>query len=216
MELGPGHRYTAALALVSIWDDRTQYGDVVDVDITAQDVKDILSDFKPIKDVGDQMLEIHVRGSSLTLTDASGMFTVDPKQLRLPTREPAKFPDVQRLMSAAIRAARRAGDVIDQSVLWSSPTAYRKFTIAGEQYGTLEQYVTQEARTARLYKAGESFLGLMMPITPDQEAMTASDGHLVAWLRRLPEPAETPVEMPADEPVDLSDVDAPDSEGSPV
>jgi hypothetical protein len=55
---------------------------------------------------------------------------------------------------------------------------------------------TAEARTALLVTCGESFVGMLMPIRPDEDTVTKLRGWQDGWVRRLPEPDPEPVAMP--------------------
>lgn len=195
-------RYTAGLAIVSIWEDRCEYGEAVDVDLFAEDAKAIVSLFKPAKNIDDQKLSLLVTGSQIVITDASGLFPDQSLSLHLPITTPCKYPSVDLMFAAAVAKARQL-EIADTTPLATSQQQLTRFAAAGSAYGApIEVAHTSEARRALLVKVGESFLGLLMPLNLSGDAQEASASHLAAWSRRLPEPLGVPVEMP--EPVDTS------------
>lgn len=196
-------RYSVGMGLVSVWDDPLGHGEIVDVDLSHSDVKDILAMFRPAKPpMPDEKLTLTVTTEALTVTDTSGLFTLDDaKQLRLPIGQAnSDFPNLQLLMAGALARARRLADqdiTLNLGSLWTSAGMLRRFLPAGEAYGVgLQLWPTSEARSALLVQAGESFLGLLMPQRPDDTQLVSATGWLRDWAHRLPEPAEAPVRMP--------------------
>lgn len=211
-------RYTAGLAIVSIWEDRCAYGDLVDVDLFAEDAKNILDLFKPSKDIDDEKLAVLVTSTELVITDASGLFPDASKSVHLPLTGACTYPAVDRMMAAAVAKARQLTIADATPVVAASPQLTR-FAAAGVAYSApVEISHTSEARHALLIQVGESFLGLLMPLRPDEAGRVVSAGYLRNWARRLPDPLPDPVPMPdldTTHTVDLTDLDNPEHPETP-
>jgi hypothetical protein len=192
------------MAIVSIWEDHLNTGEITEVDLSATDVVEILTLFKGKKTDEDSMdaLRLDVTAREFVVTDVTGLFASD-KQLRLPRNPAEKFPSVPKLMAGAIEKAQALRASVADEVC-ANGTFLARFKGAADAYGEpLVVQQTAEARAALLVACGESFVGLIMPVSPEPEAMVRIRGWQDAWLRRLPAPDETPVAMP--EPVTTDD-----------
>jgi hypothetical protein len=201
-------RYTAAVGIVSRWEDHTAYGDEVDLDLSAGDVKDILAMFPPVKDTQyDDRLRIDVHPTKVVLVDVSGLVP-SGKLIELPVGKPAdNYPDLRKLLAGAVETAtrlqaqaRRDGWAADtaSAEVFTRPQMVARFNAAGTAYGDLLVLQrTSEARVGLLVTCGESFVGLLMPVPPDEETLGKLRDTHRAWLRRLPAPdLDVPVAMP--------------------
>jgi hypothetical protein len=195
-------RYTAGLAIVSIWEDRTGYGEIVDLDLTPADAADILQVFKPAKgaESHDDRVALLVTTTELVLTDASGLFPDASRSFTLPLLQPSTYPDLPRLMAASVANAEsltRAGAGTSVTGISTTAKMMSRFAAAGTAYSApIDLIQTAEARAALLVRCGESFIGLLMPLSHGEDEAAALAADLRAWTRRLPEPLPTPVPMP--------------------
>jgi len=197
-------RYSAGLAVVSIWsNDYAGDDEQTPVDLGPHDIEKVLAVFRPEKDHGDDLMRIRTvqvaSGLQMTITDESGLFPDADMELKLPLLPPAdNFPDVRRLMAASIgNADLITGTVAEPTVM--RPVLVQRMVKAARTYGApLSWSPTSEARTALLAEVGESFVGLLMPIKPDDSSQALASAARLAWSARLPEPLSTPVPMPVD------------------
>lgn len=210
-------RFTAGLAIASIWEDHLQVGEVVDLDLSAGDVRDVLHLFKPSKkDNPENALRIDVRTAEIRVTEVCGMIqTSADKYLGLPRQvftDP--YPDLPRMVAGAMQKAIRLREQAEDTgtageaaldELFAQASLLTRFGAAERAYREpLVIQRTAEARTALLVSCGESFTGLLMPIRPDDEYVARYRAWQAAWLRRLPEPGDVPVTMPQPAQDDVS------------
>jgi hypothetical protein len=200
LEVGPvnvtvsaTNRYTIGQAIVSV--DEHGDGDLSAFDLSPADVKDVLAMFPaPKKDEPDGSVEIEVNSKHAIFTDVSGLFA--GKQLKLP-RCPMtqKFPDVDELIrKSLLRGSKSAERLI------TNPNLVKLFLTAATVYGA--PLVLDPAGTdgAMLVTCGESFVGLLMPVRPDEETTAKLHGWHMAWLHRIDEvrPRFEPIEVDLD------------------
>jgi len=211
-------RYTLGLAVVSIWEDHLVTGEEVDVDLSPEDVGDILHLFRPGKDDNPEAaLRLDVSGSEVAVTEVAGMIETEAdKHVGLPrTVHVDPYPSVPKLLAASIRtaialreSAEDAGQAGEQALaeLFANASRLARFAQAEKAYKEpLVIQRTAEARGALLIGCSESFVGLFMPVAPSPEDVAEHRGWQAAWLRRLPEPDDTPVAMP--DPAGQDDAD---------
>jgi hypothetical protein len=169
------NRYTAAAALVSI--EENIDGQLDAVDLAPPDVKEILSLFKVKREDEVTQLRVEADGKHVRVTDCAGLF--DGKSYRLPRRpSEEQFPDIPRLISAVI-----AGHIDVPERLVVDGGFVRQFVAAAFAY---QQPLTVEPtgdRKALVIACGESFIGMLMPMSGDPDEL---DGWRRAWKRRLP------------------------------
>jgi hypothetical protein len=202
-------RFTAGLAVVSIWDDHLGTGEEVDVDLSQENVSDLLHLFKPRKnDPPEAALRLDVSAGEVHVTEVAGMIETEAdKHVGLPRSAfTDPYPDVPRMIAGAIwksttlrRAAEETGaageDLLDP--LFLSAVLLGRFAAAERAYRRpLVMERTAEARGALLIGCGESFVGLLMPVRAEDEQVIEHRGCQSAWLRRLPEPGPEHVAMP--------------------
>jgi Ftsk gamma domain len=201
-------RYTVALAVVSIWVDHVGSGEVVEFDLGPDDVKD-LQIFKPAKDDNpENRLRLDVGKYDIAVTEVAGMVETDAdKSLTLPRLVfTDKYPAVAKIVAGGIRQAvalrERAEDegaTSDAAVeeLFTSSALIGRFDAAASAYReALVIQRTSEARTALLVSCGESFVGMLMPIRPDEDRIARHRDFQRGWANRLPDPDDVPVVMP--------------------
>lgn len=171
------NRYTVAHALASIEDPD---GTLEDFDLSPTDVKEILTLFKTKDD--DEMLRITIESTKVTFTDASGLF--DGKSLSLPrigTDE--NYPNIPGLIATCLTKTR-TGSI---GRLLTNGKLVGLFNAAVRAYDEpLAIEATERDTTALVIACGESFIGLLMPIKPEDDQDTHLDAWRDGWLRRLP------------------------------
>lgn len=223
-------RATVGLSLVSIWENHLPTGEVVEFDLTRDDVGKLLAVFKPRKGGEEDRLRLDIGAHTIRVTELRGMIEVKGDSHHQLLRQPAAedYPDLRRIVARCIREAtalrERAGieggigeaaadEVFTRSDLWS------RFGAAASAYGALEVIErTREARSAFLVSVGESFRGVLMPSAPDEGMVADHRAFHRDWLTRLPDPDDVPVRMPdplppKGAPVATEEDDAPASPG---
>lgn len=176
-------RYTAAMAVVSLWDREGLTGSIADdaVEFTAVDAKEVLALFRAPKSKdepdGDLMIETHVGSSEARqLVDVSGLFP--GKALALPGSavEP-RFPNVARIMARPAAATRTV-----QSNMAFHGDHLRKFLAAGRAYGCelVFQPVSETSRTM-LVACGESFRGMITGVRWAEGEAPDFEGWDLQW-----------------------------------
>jgi hypothetical protein len=202
-------RYTAGLAVVSVWDDHLETGEIVEVDLPKQDVSDVMHLFKPAKGANpENCLRLDISKTEVVVTEVAGMIQMDAdKQLRLPREQlTEEYPAVRKLIAGGLlravlmrQAAEDSGQASDTALeeIFANAAMIGRFDAAASAYGErLVLQRTAEARTALLVSCSESFIGMLMPITPDDRALAELRDWQRGWLTRLPQPDEEPVRMP--------------------
>lgn len=216
-------RYTLALARVSIWEDLAGYGSagVVELDLSVDDVADVLRIFRPVgKDGPQERVRLRVDTPlALTLTDASGLFTMpdQDRTLTLPVQCHEGFPDVRRILARLVRTAMallaESRDSAGSPVIAADAAYTARFAAAGKAYARpLYHLQSAEARAAILYRVGDSFLGALMPLAVDDFEESLLAGDLRTWRRILPTPRRDPVPMPQAPSTSTTDPDPSDDE----
>lgn len=184
------NRYSAGLSIVSVWDDAQIDDEHAVADLTPSDVGQILAVFTGQAgtkgEVGDTVrLELDLE--HLILTDTGGLF--EGKSLTLP-RLPLHdyFPNVARLIRVALDHEPAAGDDAVLAPVWTNPRLLSLFKAAGGAWGLpLILEPTGQGR-AIVVRCGEDFLGLLMPVRPDDDEQARAEAWRSAWLTRLAEP----------------------------
>lgn len=157
-------RYTAAMAVVSLWDKDDLTGSIRDdaLEFSVQDVKEILTLFRAPRrkdePEGDLLIETSPGGSdpARRLVDVSGLFP--GKEFRLPGADvDEKFPNLARVMSRRPAPTRTV-----RSNLTFAGEHLKKFLAASKAY---EQPITlqpvAEGSNMMLVAVGESFRGMI-------------------------------------------------------
>ncbi|MGX7679095.1 hypothetical protein ACSMXN_09355 [Jatrophihabitans sp. DSM 45814] len=172
------NRYTVGHAIVSIEDGD---GEVAKFDLSPQDVKEILGLFKGSKDGQDEFLRLEVTDELLTVTDISGLFA--GKALSLPRyATDDNFPNIEKLLHTKLTAGTSESDRIV-----TNGQLLGLFTAAAKAYSEALVIDTTPVGYSMVITCGESFLGLLTAIRPDEDLSLQIDGWHSAWLRRLVE-----------------------------
>lgn len=174
---------TAAVALVSVWEHGD--GELGHVDLSPSDVKQILTVFPSSKktkdsDAGpDETLQIQVIAENTTVTDISGLFP--GKALQLPRYpDDDNFPDLRSVLAKWLTSSkRRAADR-----LFTSGPYLDLFAKAAAVYARPLVFDVPDEKGSLLVTCGDSFLGLLIPIRPDDEAKAEIKGWHTDWLNR--------------------------------
>jgi hypothetical protein len=171
------NRYTVGHAIVSIADPD---GTLEDFDLTPTDAKELLALFKAVDD--EQTLRIDIESTKVTFTDASGLF--DGKALSLPRiATDENYPNVPSVISSSLT---RAGSGAIGRLL-TNGKYLGLFSAAVKAYSEpLAIEATETDTTALVISCGESFIGLLMPMRPEEDQDAHLDAWRSAWLRRLP------------------------------
>lgn len=175
------NRYSAGLALVSV---EEHDGELVNVDLSPENVKEILALFKSGRpgtddEIGDT-LQLATNDRDFKVTDTSGLFP--GKSLSLP-RYPSddNFPDLQKVAHTALTTPGETG--VER--LFTSGSLIALFKSAATAYGTSLAIEMTGRNSTLAVSCGESFLGLLMPIKPGEDAEREADAWRTSWLIRL-------------------------------
>jgi len=177
------NRYTAGLAIVSIWDHHD--GELGPFDISPTDAKEILTLFKGGTDGDDEVgetLRFEV-GDELVVTDTGGLFT--GKSVTLP-RLPhgTGYPDIAGVVARALH-----NPATEPAARWIADGAtLAQFAKASRAYGRALA-VTSSKHGNQLISCGESFLGVLVPSRDEELAGQIKAWHH-NWAERLPKPQE--------------------------
>ncbi|WP_378735364.1 hypothetical protein [Nocardia brasiliensis] len=182
-------RYTAAMAIVSLWGDRPPGGyRVIGVELLPDDAAKILSIFKGGKEpIGsgispENLLRLEVLDEHLRITDCSGM--IDGRALQLPrlSTEDSALAAIAQRIEEAHQSPHRTID--DMAV---SGDTIARFREASRAYGAP---LLIEGRGTRspvlLVRCGESFLGVMASRELTADKRERVDEFVEGWANRLP------------------------------
>lgn len=211
-------RYTAGIAIVSIWEDHLKTGEVVEFDLSTEDVAKIHPLFRPKKGGNpEDRLRLDIGKDSIRVTEVIGMIetTADTHHQLLRTVFVDQFPAVDKLVARCLdeemglreraESAGKVGGAMAEEIV-AQAAMFGRFDAAASAYG--EQWAisrTREARSALLISVGESFLGILMPVKPSEDDMAKRRDWRQAWVRRLPAPDAEPVAMP--QPTEAEDAE---------
>lgn len=178
-------RFTLGLAIVSVWEQVEPHIEVVD--LLPGDVSQILRIFKAGKEASTDdapmyQLRIDADAEFVTITDCSGF--IDGRALKVPrlgTEE--QFPDVMQMISNAHHAPPILLDDVDVD-----GDLINRFRIAGALYKSALRIESHAYGRALMLRAGESFVGLLMPQSVTEETEQRYKKWQVAWSARLPAP----------------------------
>lgn len=178
-------RFTAGLAIVSIWDDSDETEGLI-VEMAPEDVVSILRIFKAgtstNSDVPDYILRFDIDKDEVTVTDVSG-FGIAGHALTMPrlSTEPglSGVPALVQRQQDGAYAQLVSGLAVRSEYI-------ARFKDAGRAYG---ESLALEARAdgrVLLVRCGESFLGILSPRRLGEEDLVRSKEWSEAWSRRLP------------------------------
>lgn len=182
-------RFTMGLAVVSALDDYENDatdGELGHLDLSPQDVKEVLALFKGkgggSDDDPDATLRIEVTDKHVRITDSSGFF--DGKSLRLlrqPTAE--DFPDLPHVLSRLLRKP-----AVGQARLNTHGEMVRRFSEASKAYGGAPLVLEPTGDTgAIVVSCGESFVGGLFPARLEPGDEVDIRKWRDNWLERLPD-----------------------------
>lgn len=177
VELTATDRYTMGLALVSVLE--YQEADVDVIDLSAADVGKILAVHTAPKKGVEAHVRIQCDSSVVTVTDVSGL--MDGESLILErTTSSDTFPDLRRAFAGTLRA----GHVIDGE-MWFSGSLLHRFEAAQRVYGRALIVEPTKQRGSLIVRCGESFLGQIALIRPDEDDILQSKGWVESWATRI-------------------------------
>src|SRR5215831_4378320 len=172
-------RYTIGHALIWTLDFDGETGVF---DLSPQDVKEILTLFHGKKDRGDEpdyTVRIRVDQERVTITDVSGLF--DGKALHLP-RYPTdeNYPDAMALIKESLLAGATATER-----LITSGKLHGLFGAASSAYEMPLVWDPAGAAGAMLVTCGKDFVGMLMPVLPDEQTTADVEKWHQDWLARI-------------------------------
>lgn len=186
LEITATDRYTVGLALVSLFDPAPEV-DVID--LHPEDIAQILAVFTAPPAGEQTLVEIRTTSAEITLTDKSGL--IDGRSLTLPRMATDEtFPNLRDLFADRMPGAHPAVNMVDPDGLrevWWRAEHLARFRAAERAYGH-PLVVTRPLGVLWLIRCGESFLGLIAPVRPDDKAQASARGWAEDWRRRLPAP----------------------------
>lgn len=178
------NRYTAAIAVISLWDNAYE-DDGVALDLPAEQVAEVLAMFHSAGekegDAGDDQLRIRLTDRYVTMTDTAGLFPgKEVTWPRLATEE--QYPDLPTLIGGMLS---KAGTALT-SALHASGKLLALFKVASTVYDSPVVIETTKAEGGALVLSiGESFVGLLMPLRVDADGLAQQSAWRDAWHRRL-------------------------------
>lgn len=179
---------SAALAIVSVWEAEDLTGDpqedCFDLDPTV--VKELLAVFKasknqPEDEIGDS-LRITMTGKELTFQDISGLFP--GKTYIVPNGNSSEvFPNLPRLFLDAVSSEKRV-----PARIMANGKLLQLFAHASASYKEPLAIEPTSTKTRMLISCGESFIGMLMPISAEEgtELAVKLASSREGWTRRLP------------------------------
>lgn len=184
LEISATDRYTVALGMVSIWESDGE-ADIIDLDPV--EVQQILTVFTPPPRGEEAALEIRTTAAELTLTDVGGL--IDGKALTLPrVTADEGYPSLRHLFVGRLHGAP---DVTGAA--WFHAKHLARFQAAQRVYGhPLVIDRTPGPATMWSVRCGESFIGLICPVRPDEDALAEDARWVEDWSRRLPSTTTPP------------------------
>ena len=192
------NRVTAAMAQVDV-ENGTDLStdDEIAVDITPINAREIVTLFQSGADGDDDqpgdLLELRLGGGDLTITDTGGLF--DGKSLTLPDYgAPEHFPDLPAIIKSALeRKSERTTSISYNAKMLSL------FAAASKAYDNAPITIEPTSQTTvTVVAVGEAFLGVIMPIKFDEDALITHKEHREAWHRRLERITASPFTKIAD------------------
>jgi hypothetical protein len=177
------NRYTAAVAVVSLWDNAYADDDVT-LDVGPDQVAEVLAMFRADEkgnDSGDDKLRVRLTDRYVTMTDTAGLFPgKEVTWPRLTTEE--QFPDLLNLIGGMLAKAGTG----KASTLHTSGNLLALFKAASTVYDSpVVIEPTKAEGGALVLSVGESFVGLLMPIRTDADQLAQQSAWRDAWHRRL-------------------------------
>lgn len=177
LEVTATDRYTAGLAIASVW---SSDGDAEVVELEPKEVQQVLTVF-PAPGKGETAaLRVDVTDAEVTFIETGAL--IDGKALILPRRTPEEqYPNLRGLFMGRLQ-----GDTGPSAEVWFESSHLGKFAAAQRVYGypLILDRVPAPA-TFWLVRCGESFLGMVTPVPADEDARVEAKQHRDAWDERL-------------------------------
>jgi len=176
--------YSAGIALVSVEDHD---GELLTVDLSPTDVKEVLALFKGSGKPGTEdeigaTLRLDTDTEHFRVTDTAGLF--DGKSLQLPRQPVADaFPNLLRV--AHIAMTRRERPVDERLV--TNGRLLALFRAASAAYARSLALEMTGRNSVLVLSCGEDFLGLLQPLRSSDEELAQLRAWRQAWLRRIEE-----------------------------
>lgn len=183
LEVMATDRATAALAVVSVLEHHSDGGDAIDISHT--DARALLAVFKPPPNNDDTVpeqftLRVSTGADQVTFTDSSGM--LEGASLTVP-RADTEFPSVARAIGSHLGTGRRGKSGLGEEA-WVHVKSWQKWVAAAKAYQEL--LVVEHFEKVALVRVGESFIGMMARVQPDEEAVAQARRWRQGWVERLP------------------------------
>ncbi|MDV2477186.1 hypothetical protein F8M49_20925 [Rhodococcus zopfii] len=184
--------YSAALAIVSVWEDR--HRDPIIFDLSPAQVRATLEIFeapadKAADDEPDAILQIEVLDNAFEITDVSGLPGIDGRHYGDPRIDvPADYPDVPHML-ARLRASQImvGDDPID--MVFSRIADFRAATSAYSDSLRITPYLGTRSYGIEV---GESFIGMVRAFNVNEDTRARRAEWQQDWNNRLPDPESTP------------------------
>ncbi|OZF47540.1 hypothetical protein [Rhodococcus sp. 14-2470-1a] len=178
-------RFSVGLAIASVW----KYVDphIETLDLLPEDVTKVLSIFKSGKETAsseapEYQLRIEADDEFVTVTDCSGF--VEGRALKIPRiAVDEQFLDIPKLMS---RSHHAPPVLLEDMAVNGSLLA--RFKVAATAYQKPLRIESHVGFKSLLIRAGDSFLGMLMPLNISEEDDIRHREWSVAWSARLPDP----------------------------
>ena len=178
-------RFSMGLAIISVWEQDDPHLEIID--LLPEDVAKMLSIFKAGKETAsseapEYQCRIEADAEFVTVTDCSGF--VEGRALkipRLPTDE--QYIDVPQLMS---RSHHAPPVLLEDMAVNGSLLA--RFKVAAAAYQKPLLIESHVGFRSLLIRAGDSFLGMLMPLNISEDDDVRHREWAVAWSSRLPDP----------------------------
>lgn len=176
-------RFSAALARVSVIAPAAP--NAGRIDLTPENVKEIIAVFKPSKEKDDEpewLTQIETDDTHVILTDVSGM--IDGKSIAF-VRTPVDdgFPSIDISISRAL-----AGEPVWLENVHVDGSRIALFESASRQYNKPLTIESRSGTSGLVISCGSSFLGLCMPNRTDEEIDAATKAAWQSWRETLPDP----------------------------
>ncbi|MFT4128352.1 MAG: hypothetical protein QM662_19245 [Gordonia sp. (in: high G+C Gram-positive bacteria)] len=211
--VGATDRYTAALAVVSVWQSSPPSSPPTMgcFDLGVDHVKKILAVFKTgreslSEDLPEWSLRVELRlrveAFEVRVTDVSGLPGMPGEMLESPTELAESFPDLRGMFARWITAPQ--GALTEVGVAGKLLT---RFVTAARTYGepliltaTEPLILTATEGAGVCVRCGDSFLGFLAPRRAVEDDPTEQTKQWLAdWVARLPAPTDTITTIPEEQ-----------------
>lgn len=179
LELSATDRFTIGLGLVSIWEHDDTGGDATVVDLYASDVAKILAVHHEPGKNDDAHVRIATSEDMVTITDVSGL--LEGEALALERVSPSEmFPDLRKPFATSLRAGHSL-----KGEFWLNAPLMRRFESAQKAYGHPLVFEPTRRGGALVVRCGDSFLGMLSLVRPDEDAQHEANRWADDWSTRI-------------------------------